>query len=66
MEWNTGAMVLAPNSTVFDALLAKLPEVRKFEPKKATRDDADGWNSKDHDQGFLSSFSRPAPIRRSA
>ena len=56
MEWNTGAMVLAPNSTVFDALLAKLPEVRKFEPKKATRDDADGWNSKDHDQGFLSSF----------
>merc|ERR1712176_338171 len=49
-------MVLAPNSTVFDALLARLPEVRKFEPKKATFGDTDSWNSKDHDQGFLSSF----------
>jgi hypothetical protein len=53
IEWNSGAMVIEPSTRLYKALLDKIPLTRKWDPKQ---DDGDPWNSKDGQQGFLSSF----------
>lgn len=54
IEWNSGAMVIKPNSTLYDILLQHLPLTRPFHPSKEYS--IDPWNSYDGHQGFLSAF----------
>jgi len=59
MEWNSGAMVITPNATIFDDMMNKLPEVKKLgreDRPKLQPSDPDGWNSGIGEQGFLSSY----------
>ena len=56
IEWNSGAMVITPNSTLFNEMIDKLPQVQRLDHKKQKRNDTDGWNSGYGNQGFLSSF----------
>ena len=54
LEWNSGAMVITPNQTLFDDLIAKLPFVKK--KGKVNLTEPDNWNSGHGQQGFLSSY----------
>jgi alpha-N-acetylglucosamine transferase len=53
IEWNSGAMVIEPSARLYKALIDKIPLTRAWNPGQ---DDGDNWNSKDGQQGFLSSF----------
>jgi hypothetical protein len=55
IEWNSGAMVIEPRTSLYDALLEYLPRTRRWMgiPKK---DQDDTWNSNGGQQGFLSAF----------
>lgn len=56
MEWNSGAMVISPNKTVFDALVDKLPHVQKVLNKTPNMTQNDTWNNGYGQQGFYSSY----------
>jgi hypothetical protein len=55
IEWNSGAMVIAPDTVVFNEMLELLPNVTAFDGK-STSPGEDNMNSAFHDQGFLSAF----------
>lgn len=54
IEWNSGAMVIEPNTEMYEKLLEYIPKTRRFKPP----DDKgiDTWNSGQGHQGFLSAF----------
>jgi hypothetical protein len=54
IEWNSGAMVIEPNRTLYEILLNHLPLIRPWHPRKDRG--VDHWNSYDGHQGFLSAF----------
>lgn len=54
IEWNSGAMVIEPDTQLYNKLLEYLPKTRLWKP--ALDDGTDTWNSGDGHQGFLSSF----------
>ena len=54
IEWNSGAMVIEPNSTLYKILLDHVSLTRPWKPSKD--DGVDTWNSYDGHQGFLSAF----------
>ena len=59
LEWNSGAMVITPNRTVFEAMMERLPHTYNYNSemeKYLSPGGLDPWNSGLHDQGFLSSF----------
>ena len=75
LEWNSGVMVISPNRTVFDDMVAKLPDVERVEYEGKTKDEggylfdplgSDEWNSGIGEQGFLSSYftTNPDPSLR--
>lgn len=54
MTWNSGAMVIQPNATVFQQMLDVLPQVRAYDPTTAA---VDTWTATSNtDQNFLSAF----------
>jgi hypothetical protein len=56
IEWNSGAMVITPNSTLFNEMIDKLPQVQRLDRRKQKQNDTDGWNSGIGEQGYMSSF----------
>lgn len=54
VEWNSGAMVIEPSTSLYDALLEYLPMTRRWTGK--VRGDFDPWNSNGGQQGYLSAF----------
>lgn len=54
IEWNSGAMVVEPDSALFEKLLEYMSKMRLWKPK--LDDGVDTWNSGDGHQGFLSAF----------
>ena len=56
LEWNSGAMVISPNQTVFEELMAKLPDVRVNDMNNINMSEPDNWNSGHGQQGFLSAY----------
>lgn len=57
IEWNSGAMVISPNTDMFDTMVKMLPNVTVFDAKKlATENKTDNFNSGVGQQGFLSAF----------
>lgn len=55
IEWNSGAMVISPDTDVFNAMALTLPKVHKLTPESFASP-VDNLNSGYHDQGFLSAF----------
>jgi len=61
IEWNSGAMVIEPRTSLYDALLEYLPRTRRWtgKPTKYMPDPWNGtdpWNSNGGQQGYLSAF----------
>lgn len=61
IEWNSGAMVIEPRTSLYDALLEYLPRTRRWtgKPTKNMADPwnaTDPWNSNGGQQGFISAF----------
>ena len=54
IEWNTGAMVIEPETSLYNTLLSYIPRSRRWLPLEDKGMDA--WNSNDGQQGFLSAF----------
>lgn len=54
IEWNSGAMVISPRTSLYNQLLDYLPKITAF-TNQVPQDD-DTWNSGYGHQGFLSSF----------
>jgi len=54
LEWNSGAMVIRPDTSVFDKMMDLLPKSSRFKGDINNR--TENWNSGYGDQGFLSSF----------
>jgi len=59
IEWNSGAMVIQPNTTTFQGLVDMVPRVKRFDRKMLSNDpseNVDNFNSGYGQQGFLSAF----------
>jgi hypothetical protein len=56
IEWNSGAMVIEPDTQLFNTLLEYIPLARLWKPRTHGDDGTDTWNSGDGQQGFLSAF----------
>jgi hypothetical protein len=56
VEWNSGAMVIEPDTQLFNTLLEYIPLSRLWKPRTNGDDGTDTWNSGDGQQGFLSAF----------
>jgi hypothetical protein len=54
IEWNSGAMVIEPETSLYNTLLNYIPRSRLWLPTKDKGEDT--WNSNDGQQGFLSAF----------
>lgn len=63
IEWNSGAMVISPNQTLFEDMVATLPLVYPYNNENAS--ESDNMNSAFHDQGFFSAyFTHPDKVSR--
>lgn len=54
MEFNSGAMVIAPSADLYNKLIEYIPKTRRF--KASLGNGTDTWNSGQGHQGFLSAF----------
>jgi len=54
IEWNSGAMVIEPNTQLYETLLEYLAKTTLWKPSQDTG--IDTWNSGDGHQGYLSAF----------
>jgi len=56
IEWNSGAMVISPNTDVFNEMVDLLPSVYPLKPEHFAPNATDNWTSSTGQQGFLSAF----------
>ena len=54
LDWNSGAMVITPDTKLFEEMLSLLPNLKKFDSTKTYHKDP--IMSSYHDQGFITAF----------